>query len=222
MSSEPSSRRRPGPPPRLNRELIADAAIAVGFTDLTLASVAERLSATHAALYRHVADRDDLVVAAVERLVAGLPPPAGPLDWRTLLETETWALWDMYADNPGVDQVLCAVPAAREVFVGRTITLIRRLCEAGFDVESAVLVADIVVDFARASGGTAARLHRTKTGQVKDALTRAWSDPADQETLRLVTGLVRQDHRPWAARKLEIVLDGIAVSVPCARDLPTR
>ncbi|MCP3800229.1 TetR/AcrR family transcriptional regulator [Allokutzneria sp. A3M-2-11 16] len=213
MSSEPP-RRRPGPPPRLSRELIADAAIAVGFTELTLASVAERLDASHAALYRHVTDRDDLVVAAAERLVGGLPRSPDTGDWREVLEAGAWALWRMYADNPGVDQVLCAVPAAREVVVGHTVALIRRLCEIGFDPAYAVLAADLVVDFARASGGTAGLLHAASAAEVRAALVRLSADPAENELLREVSGALDRDHRPWAARKLAVVLDGIAANAP--------
>ncbi|GAA3992845.1 hypothetical protein GCM10022247_10060 [Allokutzneria multivorans] len=212
MSSEPPRRRRPGPPPRLSRDLIADAAVAVGFTDLTLASVAERLSATHAALYRHITDRDDLVVAAVERLVSGLPKALESPDWREVLEAATWALWRMYAENPGVDQVLCSVPAAREVVVCHTLALVRRLCQVGFDPEFAVLAADIVVEFARASGGTAGLLHATSAAEVRAVLGRVSADEAENELLREVSGALSLDLRPWAARKLAVVLDGIAAN----------
>ncbi|SDN39553.1 TetR/AcrR family transcriptional regulator [Allokutzneria albata] len=213
MSTEPP-RRRPGPAPRLSRELIADAAIAVGFTELTLASVAERLSATHAALYRHVTDRDDLVVAAVERLVGGLPQAPESGDWREVLEAGAWALWRMYADNPGVDQVLCAIPAAREVVIGHTVSLIRRLCAIGFDPGYAVLAADIVVDFAKSSGGTAGLVHAASAAEIRAALARASADQAENELLGGASGALSRDHRPWAARKLAVVLDGIAANTP--------
>jgi AcrR family transcriptional regulator len=67
--------RRPGRPRRrvLSRDAIADAVIEVGFENLTLVAVAERLGVTHASLYGNVTDRDDLVIAAADRLIAGAP-----------------------------------------------------------------------------------------------------------------------------------------------------
>lgn len=72
--------------PQLDRELIVAAALETveeaGLDDLTMRGLAARLDAAPMSLYRHVADKDELVGLVVEALVAGLPPiePVGPWD----------------------------------------------------------------------------------------------------------------------------------------------
>ncbi|MBN9179457.1 MAG: TetR family transcriptional regulator, partial [Microbacterium sp.] len=80
-----TGRRRPGPAPRVTREAVADAALDLGFDGLTVTAVGDRLGVSHAALYRHVRDRDDLVRAATERLAERHPPPPPAEHWRETL-----------------------------------------------------------------------------------------------------------------------------------------
>nr|BFE79666.1 hypothetical protein GCM10020093_022670 [Planobispora longispora] len=50
----------------------------MGFDNLTLATVAEQLQVAHSALYRHVADREDLVVLAMNRMLQLTPGRSRP------------------------------------------------------------------------------------------------------------------------------------------------
>ncbi|HTW06583.1 MAG TPA: TetR family transcriptional regulator, partial [Acidimicrobiales bacterium] len=74
-----------GRPARIARAQVLAAALAladeVGLESLTMAGVAERLGVTPMALYRHVANKADLLDGVVEVLLTeSLPPPAG-LSW---------------------------------------------------------------------------------------------------------------------------------------------
>ncbi|WP_257062642.1 TetR/AcrR family transcriptional regulator [Brevibacterium sp. 50QC2O2] len=80
MTARPSrlsrpSRPRTGRPPRLTRRAIAGAGVALadeqGLGAVTMRSVAAHLSATPAALYRHVANRSDLLSAIRDAVVDG-------------------------------------------------------------------------------------------------------------------------------------------------------
>jgi AcrR family transcriptional regulator len=82
--------RRPGRPPRLSREGIVDAAIALMEREpdepLTAARIAEEVDAVPAALYRHFSSLDDLLDDVLARVLAGVAleiPPRAP--WRTQL-----------------------------------------------------------------------------------------------------------------------------------------
>jgi AcrR family transcriptional regulator len=79
---------RPGRVPRntLSRDRIVDAALALldseGFEAVTMPSVAKRLGVGTMSLYRHVADKDDLVNAVAEQVLGSVAVPDGdPDDW---------------------------------------------------------------------------------------------------------------------------------------------
>ncbi len=72
------------PRPRLiDRAAVLDAALAVaddgGVDAVTMAAVGERLGVSAMALYRHVADKADLLDGLVERLLAEIPLPEADL-----------------------------------------------------------------------------------------------------------------------------------------------
>jgi AcrR family transcriptional regulator len=77
--------RRLGRPPRISREQVADAAIEVGLSDLTLRAVADHLGVTVAALYHHVDGKDDLLRLAADRSVGRLTVPED--------HGQHWAVW---------------------------------------------------------------------------------------------------------------------------------
>jgi AcrR family transcriptional regulator len=66
VSERSKSPRRVGRPPRLSRDAVADAAEAIiereGVDALTMRRLARELDSSTMAVYRHVRDRDDLLV----------------------------------------------------------------------------------------------------------------------------------------------------------------
>src|SRR6266852_189115 len=70
---------------RLDRESVLDAGIEIadeeGLDAVTLRRIAERLSVTPMALYRHVASKDDLLDGMADLLYAELELPAPGGDW---------------------------------------------------------------------------------------------------------------------------------------------
>jgi len=76
---------RRGRPPRISRSQIADAALEVGLSDLTMGAVADQLGVTVAALYHHVDSKDDLLRLAADRSAGRLPLPED--------HGQHWAVW---------------------------------------------------------------------------------------------------------------------------------
>lgn len=81
---------------RLTRDRVLTAALNVADTDgiaaVTMRAVAEQLSVEAMALYRHVADKDELldgileaVVGEINEACASLPPAQDPTDWRAVV-----------------------------------------------------------------------------------------------------------------------------------------
>jgi TetR/AcrR family transcriptional regulator, tetracycline repressor protein len=88
----PATPKRRGRPARLSRDLIVGAAVDIvekdGLPAVTMKSVAEAVNATPMSLYRHIPDRDALIAAVTQELLATLEfdiPEAA--DWRAGVET---------------------------------------------------------------------------------------------------------------------------------------
>lgn len=206
--------RRPGPKPRLSRTQVADAALTVGFDDLTMAAVAAALGMATGALYRYVADRDDLVVAAAERLYAQVPWPEVS-GWRALLEAEAWARWEVLTRHPGLVAAVRATGQAIPSGVQRFVRLVDALVAEGFTRDDAVLAADTVLDLIR----DGARQHAAIVGAVTPDGPDAWV----AEQVRLLGApfepafrTIAGDPRAFMARKIHLTLEGIGSLAPRA------
>lgn len=97
----------------LSRERIVAAAIALadadGIAALSMARLAERLGSAPMSLYRHVANKDELLVFMMD--AAPGPPPELPAgDWRAALEAWAWALRGVYYAHPWILQVTAGRP----------------------------------------------------------------------------------------------------------------
>ncbi len=149
---------RVGRPARVSRRLIAEAALEVGLSTLTLTSLAQRLGVDHSTLYRHVASRDDIVLLACDTAIARMDwptvpeLPAGQLEatddtsWRTYLEQAVARIWDMYDRHPGLASAIHHLDTAPDQVVLRFTAAIRDLTRMGFAEAEAVLVLDTVLD----------------------------------------------------------------------------
>ncbi len=102
---------RDGPPTRrtrgLNRERIVAAAIELadseGLAALSMGRLAERLKCGTMSLYRHVANKDELLMFMLS--TAPDPPPIGKrTNWRGALTDWACGLWDVYHRHPWVLQ----------------------------------------------------------------------------------------------------------------------
>lgn len=99
-----------GRPPRLDRALIVDAAHAIvvreGVDALTVRRVAEELDSAPMALYRHVADKNALLVLVLDALYARLKKPRLPRAPRERLLALWCFLHDGLARYPWVVEAL--------------------------------------------------------------------------------------------------------------------
>jgi len=110
---EPGAPRRSG---GLSRERIVAAAIeladADGLGGLSMARLAERLGCGTMSLYRHVANKDELVTFMLATAPGPPPAPIGPSDWRGGLTDWAAGLWEIYHRHPWVLAAAAAGPPA--------------------------------------------------------------------------------------------------------------
>ena len=100
-----TTRPRPGRPAQLNRERIVDAALSHGNLEtLTMRDLAAHLGVSHSALYRWVANRDELVDLVNEVIIERVVPEEARLagsGWQGGLAAIAWAMHDQFLAVPG-------------------------------------------------------------------------------------------------------------------------
>lgn len=98
----------------LNRRRIVEAAIEIADSDglaaLSMARLAERLGCGTMSLYRHVANKDELVTFMVST-APGPPPRPADADWRRGLTDWAHGLWDVYHGHPWILEAAVGPPA---------------------------------------------------------------------------------------------------------------
>jgi AcrR family transcriptional regulator len=75
---------------------------------LTMRRVAEELGSSPMSLYRHVRDKDELLVLLLDRLATAVPRPGLPRDPRARIQQACRTMRDGLAENPWVVDVLAA------------------------------------------------------------------------------------------------------------------
>jgi AcrR family transcriptional regulator len=108
------------PPPRrstgLSRDRIVAAAIdladADGLDALSMARLAQRLNCGTMSLYRHVANKDELLVFMLSAAADAPPAVVDATNWRSALEGWADGLWDVYHRHPWILRAASAGPPA--------------------------------------------------------------------------------------------------------------
>lgn len=105
-----TSARRPPRPARLTAVGIARTAVELadrdGIDGLSMRRLASELGVATAALYRHFTDRETLLAAMTELVLAKGPVSAATADWRATLIHETRQEWRLYLRHPWLLPVL--------------------------------------------------------------------------------------------------------------------
>ncbi|MFY1636469.1 TetR/AcrR family transcriptional regulator [Solwaraspora sp. WMMB335] len=209
-AGRPRSGRR-GRPPRLDHDAIADAALDVGFAELTMTTVARRLATTHSALYRHVRDRQTLVLAAVDRLVERAPWPDLTGRWRHDLAARAWLIWNLLDGHPGLDRELLTLSSMPPQMLARFGETVAHLRSCGFPTELAFLAADSVFDLALTQFVLSGVVRRAAgpdgTTGLGGGTDRA--EPVPPQVAAMVEAAVVESPALWFDRKLDLILDGV-------------
>jgi len=99
-------------PPRISREAMLDAAVAIvraeGVEGLTMRNLARALAVDPMALYRHVGDKEELLDAIVERLLSAIPVPPRRLSWQRRVQGVVAALVGFARQHPSLMPLLAA------------------------------------------------------------------------------------------------------------------
>jgi AcrR family transcriptional regulator len=128
-----------GRPARIDRARVLSEALALaderGLGAVTMAALAQRLDVTTMALYRHVANKADLLDGLVELLLAEAVQPAAELPWRERLVAFAGDLRATARRHPSVFPLLLQRPAATAKARQTRDTISLALADAGIPQE---------------------------------------------------------------------------------------
>jgi AcrR family transcriptional regulator len=135
---------------------VLDGALAVaereGFERLSMRLVARELGVSPMALYRHVANKDDLLDGLVERLLAEVRLPEESLSWEERLRLLARELRALAGRRPELFGLLLRRRAVGAEATRARDMAIRALCERGLDRDAASrmerLLSTIIFGFA--------------------------------------------------------------------------
>jgi AcrR family transcriptional regulator len=132
------------PRKRLSRERVLEAAIAHadrgGLEALTMRTLAEMLEVAPMALYRHVANKDDLIDAMVDVVFSEIGVPAGGGDWKTAMRRRALSVRDALTRHPWAIGQMESRRTPGPANLRHHDAVIGRLRAAGFDVGQAAHV----------------------------------------------------------------------------------
>lgn len=204
----------------LSRERIVRAAVdladAEGLAALSMARLAERLGCGTMSLYRHVANKDELVTFMLAASV-GRPPVTDAGNWTAALTDWATALWEVYHRHPWVLQAVAAGPPADPGQVAWLDAGLAALGRTGLAEREKLAAVMAILHFVRGAAAVDIEAGRTDWPNYP-ALLRRLLDPDRFPALAaaLQDGVFENtDNDPYAdfCAGLRQLLDGIATRV---------
>jgi len=135
------SLQEPEPRARLSRQRVLGAAIdqadAGGLEVLTMRTLAEALDVAPMALYRYVANKDDLIDAMVDEVFGEIGVPSGGGDWRSAMRRRAISVRDALARHRWAIGLMVSRRSPGPANLRHHDAVIGRLRASGFSVELA-------------------------------------------------------------------------------------
>ena len=224
----PGARVAGGPAREISARIVAAAievADAEGLAGVSMRRVATEIGVATMSLYRHVADKDDLVVQMIDAVFGRWQLPADPPDgWRERLEIAARALWSMFRRHPWLAPAMSVTrPQAAPAAIPYTEWVLAALDGHGLDLATRLTAHITLFGYAR---GTAVNIELEAEAEAASGLGNdEWMD-AQGPALRSIvaSGNFPQLEQVFAADYdfnldalfefgLQRLLDGLAVLI---------
>ncbi|NIH87618.1 TetR/AcrR family transcriptional regulator [Amycolatopsis granulosa] len=176
--------------PAVTPERIIDAALELtarhGVETWTLRQLAGAVDAYPAVIYHHVGDRDTVVTAVVDRVIAMYELPPAELDWRDWWRQFLTNLRGVFMRYPGVARRVALLGPSVKAAAPTVDRAMRTLMRAGFDADEAAMVCRMLVS--QACLFISLEDDQRKTSEVKAQISKVWgTPPADPDLSGLAT-----------------------------------
>jgi DNA-binding transcriptional regulator YhcF (GntR family) len=177
-------------PDALDRARVVAAAVAIadaeGLPGVTMRRLAGQLGIPTMAIYRFVADREELVLLMMDRVMGDNPPPdlsPGRDGWRPCVEALARLQWAMYRRHPWLAQAVSFTrPLVAPNAMAHTEWTMRAL--EGLDPAARFTAAVMVANYVR---GTAVNLAEEAQAEQDSGLTeREWMQAQEERITRVL------------------------------------
>jgi AcrR family transcriptional regulator len=123
----------------LNRERIVAAAVELadrgGLDSISMRKIAEELDVVPMALYRHVANKDELLDAMVDAVAAEIDSVEADIDWKTAMRRRILSARRMLLRHPWAARVIETRTDPTPALIGYIDEMIGLLLAGGFSIE---------------------------------------------------------------------------------------
>ncbi|GAA4878438.1 TetR/AcrR family transcriptional regulator C-terminal domain-containing protein [Kitasatospora terrestris] len=185
-AAAPPAAPRPQPgEPALTPERIVAAAVAVadaeGLAALSMRRVAAELGAATMSLYRHVADKEDLLFRMLDAAFAGHPLPADPPPgWRERLDLAARRLWAAFRRHPWLASAMSLTrPQPVASALPYTEWVLAALEDRGLDDQTVFTAHLVLLNYVR---GVALNLELEREAEAQTGQTsEEWMDAQEDE-----------------------------------------
>ncbi|MDQ6729322.1 MAG: TetR/AcrR family transcriptional regulator C-terminal domain-containing protein [Actinomycetota bacterium] len=195
---------------------------AEGVGAVTFRTLAADLGVSPMALYGHVADKDDVLLALVDRLADRLVHPAPPADPSAAIRLRWQTLYEGLAEHPWLPEVLARRRLMARSVLGAVEDIHASLVRAGLTLEQAIRAYRIMWEFTlgallvRAGTAVPDRLAPSVQAQLRGA-----PDPERYPTLAASAPTWRAiEGRDTYARDLAALLDGLLAGAADGENRP--
>jgi AcrR family transcriptional regulator len=204
--------------PRLSRERVLQAAIAhadaSGLEALTMRQLAEELEVAPMALYRHVANKDDLVDAMVDVVFTEIGVPSGGDDWKTSMRRRAVAVRDALSRHGWAIGLMESRRRPGPANLRHHDAVIGRLRAAGFTIEMAAHAYSLLDSYIYGFALTKLNLpfDSSDAGEVSESMLQPYPTNEYPNLVEFLTEHVLRPGYDYAGEfeyGLEILLDGL-------------
>nr|WP_319391164.1 TetR family transcriptional regulator [uncultured Cohaesibacter sp.] len=204
-----------GRPARITRDDIAATALEIGLDKVTLSAIGSALGVDHSSLYRHIKNRDDILIAAADLAVSQADWYIKTHTWRAFIVHVAEVSWALYRRYPGLATIIRRMDSMPPSILRVFAQSCRELEQFGFSLADAALLVDSVLDMT--SDSSLGWEHMAET--IKDGMTVAQSLQASLDDLAkespdlahhigFIGEVINSGPQNWWKRKLELLLDG--------------
>jgi AcrR family transcriptional regulator len=217
MATEPAA--KPERRKRLTRERVLEAAVAHadagGLEALTMRQLAEMLEVAPMALYRHVANKDDLIDAMVDVVFGEAGVPAGGGDWQAAMRRRSIGVRDALARHPWAVGLMESRRRPGPANLRHHDAVIGRLRAAGFDVAMAAHAYSLLDSYVYGFALTKRNLPfetSEKFGEVAESMLQSYPATEYPNLVELLSEHIMKPGYDYADEfeyGLDVILDGL-------------
>jgi len=209
----------PGTRQRLSRERVLRTATARadagGLEALTMRTLAEELEVAPMALYRHIANKDDLVDAMIDVVFSEIGLPAGGTDWKTAMRQRAISVYQALARHRWAIGLMESRRSPGPANLRHHDAVIGKLRAAGFSIEMSAHAYSVLDSYIYGFALTKMNLPFQTTAQVAEVAETILQPFPVNEYPNLVEFITEHAMKPdydYADEfeyGLDLVLDGL-------------